>query len=675
MSTLYYLTLPYKPTITFDDFNNFNRQSSSVIESKSQLLWSKISLNNMSEIKIKLNNLTFLTTLKSQFDMINNQSYSKFSPRIRALIWILKIVVLPISSSLIGIYFLLLFLLKNKELHELQRSKLDIEQKRIESEKIKPKLKTISKVLTVDEYSDVHLLTKSENILGYTTLLNDFNIILDGNRYKIDKFESRIKTLVSNERYVGISLDDGSIILFDNEKGYPIKKQLENPKENIKVIDMIIIKTKNYFEEVSTPLRSPNSLINIEDNDSVLVVSFSDGNVYQYSLKNYEKKGIIDNQKNNNKMKLSKILNNNNLHSHSNIIIINHGRNEQSEHLQLYDYNIIENEIEITSNIYSKGLIKTINVLNIQLEKEYKNQLIVISYNDGYVEIYNKGRDNCELIGNLDKLEMELERMEVIFDNINSNSLFYIIRSTNEKLYVDLIEVMNNDTINIDNVNNTTTTTTNSTTATTTPSSSMLVRNRSSKKNTINNDYPLANHGFTRRVSAADKNNSTDDNLKINPYGYFKCLNNQWNLNFDSNGCCIQGIKYGLRSQFETFYINLTNSSIKDMNQIVEINKFKVRQESEEDNVQDKDLIEGNENINKIPRLMSLINEKQTNTTKSMNKKVINYILPVIKLKQTINDNINSNQSLTIAYGNSIIKIKYKHEYNTNSDENNKKFM
>ncbi|TIB96892.1 hypothetical protein E3Q17_03620 [Wallemia mellicola] len=502
--------IPSKPLIPLEAFRNRPTEPSNVsssLDNTIELLWSQLSTSN-DPLNLRIQSPTFVTKFYSQYQMMDDQKYSRFSPRFRALFWILKIVVLPIGSSLIALYCLLLFLLKDKELHELQRSKLDAEQRKQEINQEKPRLHVEGYAQIVDRKADIAMVETSSKLLVYLTLLND--VVVHTNEqsyYLISSPKDKVTTVACNDNYVATGFSSGEIILWDLQSGYPelkeLKRQVDVGHNNSVRSLKFVKKSKDYKESV--PLRSPYMLSNEETEEALVAVFTKNWGLY-WPTSTFEEFSMIG---------TTEDFENVSVISLENDRILWKRQMKTCQYIISYDWpsrvvtllTVVGEDVNSYDNF--------VDILKLNYQGSEKN-LIVFQTPEGSVKLMEFGESTeCEQIAELESLDKPILRTKLIQSAENDESVqqLFVVRNTQHKVYIDLVDIYFGDSC-IDCGGTMSTTTTN-VTSTLVPSTAnnatpMLLRNRSRKSGSGSGNgnidgYPLANHGFSRRVSAADK--------------------------------------------------------------------------------------------------------------------------------------------------------------------------
>ncbi|TIA98361.1 hypothetical protein E3P94_02541 [Wallemia ichthyophaga] len=277
MSTLYYMTLPsqvhshshaHSQSHLDAPEHNYNHSPTFTF---SQHVWSILSEDGAHAfVNIHINPPTFLTTYASQEKLDALEQQELFAPRTRAFLWSVKVVVLPIGSSLVALYCLLLFLLKDKELHELQRSKLDESvgmsrggsgsnidaqppsehqqlqpHRREENSQSNPRSKShslqINASVEVVDSVDIAHVASTPSLLAWCTVLDDVNVLHCGQRFLLTipsqseanneangpVATAKVTALVASNSLIAVGWTDGAVILWDMRSGVPVPRHLE----------------------------------------------------------------------------------------------------------------------------------------------------------------------------------------------------------------------------------------------------------------------------------------------------------------------------------------------------------------------------------------------------------------------------------------------------------------
>lgn len=422
----------------------------------------------------------------------------------------MKVVVAPIGSSLIALYCLLLFLLKDKELHELQRSKLDESVSKAEDTMV---LRVDGCAKVIDRKADITHVAASTAMLAYSTMLNDVVVLRDGERFLLSSSDGRVTALVSNDDYVAIGMDDGTVKVWNMRSEYPSQQHLA-PLHQGSSVTALAFMAKDVDTSPATPLRSPY----MNEEKSALVCVYFNKSAVVWPLDNYERFSITDQAAF--------------VHLSSQRISIGVA---DSDTLSIFDYDWQTRSKSLLGSLEHRTDDTFVDLVQVSRQGFVKS-VAFMQTTEGAIRAVELEEGYSEVLAELDAVP-SVTNIEIVKPESSVDDIFhiYVIRGTLHSVYIDVIDVcisdgcigcgggaLNGTTIastsngnigaNTSTPKSTFVPSANSTALTPTP---MLLRNRSRKSGGGSNQsedggsYPLANHGFSRRVSAAKGDNDT----------------------------------------------------------------------------------------------------------------------------------------------------------------------
>ena len=175
-------------TPRFDPFSHLSRNDSEETStlplpwwhtSPSASFWHSLNPDDATSVRVKIEPWTVISLRSNktfegaQRSVAHFASWAIFRPRVRAIIWFFKLVVLPISGTTGLLWVLLLYLLKDTELLEAQQNRLDTTGGDDEDEEtVEPKeeerrneLDAILRISNNNHTSDVELVCQSGGIV------------------------------------------------------------------------------------------------------------------------------------------------------------------------------------------------------------------------------------------------------------------------------------------------------------------------------------------------------------------------------------------------------------------------------------------------------------------------------------------------------------------------------